>query len=177
VNVAPIVGVFLILLAGVWVYTEYLKPPTPLKNWQTIQNQWLPAREKDRAAMAVAATAQPFDLAAYKAAARAYSADIKGWADAVKKIGDWGAAANDMPTLQQYATQLQTDLSGIDKAQTVADIAALEDQLQGDDQQFQSIILVVDGDLGQAKPAANPSPILFPSYSPPASPSPSASPS
>jgi hypothetical protein len=176
VAVVPILAIFFVLLGAAWVYTTYLKPPTPAQQWTTIQDKWSPLREKAREDIATAAKATPFDLAAYQAACRSYSNQIKGWTDAVLAVKDWGDAQSDIPTLQTASEQFVSLLQSVDSAKTAYDVVALQSQIDQYDTAFTQNVINIRQSLGLATPAASPSPFEFPSVEPTATPGESGSP-
>jgi hypothetical protein len=168
---APIMLILFALLGAAWVYTTYLKPPTPAQQWTTIETKWAPLREQARQDIASAANASPFDLAAYQAACRTYSNQIKGWTDAVMAVSDWGDAQKDIPTLQTASEQFVSLLQSVDSAKTVYDVVALQSQIDQYDTAFTQNIKNIRQDLGLAVPVVSPSPFEFPSVEPTATPS------
>ena len=187
----PLLAGFLLLFAGVWVYTSFgPHTPSPSERWTTIETQWKPKVDADRQKVSAAVN----DFAAQQTAYKAFRDDLKGWMDALNGVAatDWtdakaSAALNtqigtDMPQFITFGTDEVGILDQVVAATSANDVIAMGQTLSDADVSFWQYYGQVKSELfsGSALPStfptlALPSGSLSPSASPGASGSPAAS--
>jgi hypothetical protein len=118
----PLLAALFGILAIVWVYSSFIRQPSPDQRWTALESKWSGPRELARVAVGKALVAAPFDLTAEKAAYKDFATQTKGWLDEAAGVSDWGGAKDAVAKFESDGKLLMDQLNYIAASTSQADI-------------------------------------------------------